>query len=101
MTRDEATAAIAEVWNRVGGDVDQLADAITLSLDNPAIPMLYRVMAMAKVCGTVGEGLAGLAAEDGAESIGLIHRADMLPDIVITLRAAADLFEDANRLRTQ
>jgi hypothetical protein len=52
--------------------------------------------AMAQIIGASADGLASL--DPGL--IAKVHKLEYLPGIIIALRAAADLFEEANRLAT-
>lgn len=99
MTPEVALAAIAETWKRIDPLTEQLSDNITEALANPAFPMLMRCMAMGRVIAGAAEGLFVVTQEDGAETINLVHMVETLPDLIIILRASADLFEAANKVR--
>lgn len=99
MNRPDAIAALAHMLARVDPQTSELADIVTLNMEIPGVPMLMRVRALALVIAGVSEGLASLVVEDGADSLGKVHMSDTLPDIILTLRCAADLLEDANKAR--
>lgn len=91
---------LEEIWGRVPETVHQLR----LGLDNvygqSPMPKLYSMQAMAMVMGSAAVGLMiGVEGSDGTEPIETARLIGFteLPDLVATLRAAADVFESAYR----
>lgn len=96
MSQAEASKALDEIWDRADPQVAQLCDIVEKSMYNPRIPMLMRVAAVLRMAGAAADGLASLPAKDVAR----VHKIEYLPDLIITLRATADLFEHVNKSRT-
>lgn len=100
MTPAEADAAIEDIWNRLDSLTREYADNLAKALNNPNVPMLQRCMMMSRVIATAAQGMMIVVTEDGPATVNKFHMVEMLPDLIIGLRAAADLFEAANKGRT-
>lgn len=85
-TPEEAGAALAVLWDGPGAETEELSDIVSLTLENPALPMLLRAAACARVVATSCEGLSEVVREDGPEVLARIHRLDMLDVIAESLR---------------
>jgi hypothetical protein len=96
VTPAEASAALEELWNRRDPLVVQLQEIIEGAMVGKPIPILMRCSAVVSMMGACADGLAALE----PETIAKVHRVDLLPDLILALRATADLFEEANRLKT-
>jgi hypothetical protein len=90
----EASASIEVELERMDADsvVDQLSTIVGMTLNNPAIPMLARVAAMAALISGAAIGAREIN-QEGA-SVKSFHRSDLLPDIAAMLRASATIYEE-------
>lgn len=93
MTPEEAEAELARLYS-ISPEVTAMADIVSATLENPALPMLVRAAACVRV-GTVAlAGLHDLVKTDGADVLGMVHRADLLVLIRDTLRAGVAIADD-------
>lgn len=98
MTPTEAIAVLDLVEGRIDAQTEELRGNIAEALNNPAIPMLMRCMAMAICTGHAAQGLLEVG-EETPDDLERIHMIDTVPDIVSELRAVADIFEAVHTLR--
>jgi hypothetical protein len=100
VTRSEAYAALDDIENRLDPTAQNMVDVIRSSMNQPHLPVLLRVMAIAVVSGTYAESLVHHVDHKAGHNHKPVQKMEYLPDIILGLRAAADLFEEANRLNT-
>lgn len=99
MTPAAANVALEAAWDRLDATTHQLADVITESLDQREFPSLMRIAAIARVCGAASSGFHIVVVES-PELLAKVRMIEVVPDIIVMLRAAADLLESANKGRT-
>jgi hypothetical protein len=90
---DQAIDTLDDIEARLDVTTEQMVEVIRGSFHKD-LPIMLRVLAISVVSGAYAEALVKHQRHDAEP----VNRAEYLPDIILALRASADLFEEANRL---